>query len=82
MVVNLDARDVESLEDEGLNDMDAFISATGDSETNIMSCLVAKNHGVKKTIARVENIDYIHLSQAIGIDTLINKKVIAARQYF
>ena len=78
LVVNLDARDVESLEDEGLNDMDAFISVTGDSETNIMSCLVAKSHGVKKTIAGVENIDYIHLSQAIGIDTLINKKIIAA----
>lgn len=82
LVVNLDARDVESLENEGLKEMDAFISATGDSETNIMSCLVAKNHGVKKTIARVENIDYIHLSQAIGIDTLINKKIIAASNIF
>ncbi len=82
LVINLDARDVESLEKEGLNDMDAFISVTGDSETNIMSCLVAKSHGVRKTIARVENIDYIHLSQAIGIDTLINKKIIAASNIF
>ncbi len=82
LVVNIDARDVESLENEGLNDMDAFISVTGDSETNIMSCLVAKSHGVKKTIAGVENIDYIHLSQAIGIDTLINKKIIAASNIF
>lgn len=82
LVVNLDARDVSSLENEGLNDMDAFISVTGDSETNIMSCLVAKSHGVRKTIARVENMDYIHLSQAIGIDTLINKKVIAASNIF
>ena len=47
-----------------------------------MSSLVAKNHGVKKTIARVENIDYIHLSQAIGVDTLINKKIIAASNIF
>ena len=44
--------------------------------------MVAKNHGVKKTIARVENIDYIHLSQAIGVDTLINKKIIAASNIF
>jgi trk system potassium uptake protein TrkA len=47
-----------------------------------MSCLVAKNHGVKKTIAMVENMDYINLSQTIGIDTLINKKLIAANNIF
>lgn len=82
LVLNMDVRDVESLEEEGLRDMDAFIAVTGDSETNIMSSLVAKNHGVAKTIARVENIDYIHLSQAIGIDTLINKKIIAASSIF
>jgi trk system potassium uptake protein TrkA len=82
LVLNLDVRDVESLEEEGLRDMDAFVAVTGDSETNIMSSLVAKNHGVVKTIARVENIDYIHLSQAIGIDTLINKKIIAASSIF
>ncbi|MCB9198795.1 MAG: Trk system potassium transporter TrkA [Flavobacteriales bacterium] len=82
LVLNMDVRDVESLEEEGLRDMDAFVAVTGDSETNIMSSLVAKNHGVKKTIARVENIDYIHLSQAIGIDTLINKKIIAASSIF
>ena len=62
--------------------MDAFIAVTGNSETNIMSCLVAKNHGVKKTIAMVENMDYINLSQTIGIDTLINKKLIAANNIF
>lgn len=78
LVLNIDARDVAAIEEEGLTDMDAFIAVTGDSESNIMSSLVAKNHQVKKTIARVENIDYIHLSQNIGIDTLINKKIIAA----
>ena len=70
LVINIDGHDVKQLEEEGLADMDAFIAVTGDSEMNIMSSLVANNHGVKKTIARVENIDYIHLSQAIGIDTL------------
>ena len=82
LVINLDGHDVKQLEDEGLRDMDAFITVTADSEMNIMSSLVAKNHGVKKTIARVENIDYIHLSQAIGVDTLINKKIIAASNIF
>jgi trk system potassium uptake protein TrkA len=62
--------------------MDAFISVTGNSETNIMSCLLAKSKGVKKTIALVENMDYYQLSQSIGIDTLINKKLLAANNIF
>ncbi|MEZ4924069.1 MAG: Trk system potassium transporter TrkA [Crocinitomicaceae bacterium] len=82
LVLNIDGRDVAAIEEEGLSNMDAFIAVTGDSESNIMSSLVAKNHNVKKTIARVENIDYIHLSQNIGIDTLINKKIIAASNIF
>jgi trk system potassium uptake protein TrkA len=47
-----------------------------------MSCLVAKSKGVKKTIALVENMDYFHLSHSIGIDTLINKKLLAANNIF
>lgn len=82
LVINIDGRNVTALEQEGLADMDAFIAVTADSESNIMSSLVATNHNVKKTIARVENIDYIHLSQNIGIDTLINKKIIAAGNIF
>jgi len=82
MVICGDGRDVELLEEEGIGDMDAFIAVTGNSETNIISCLVAKNHGVKKTISLVENIDYIHLSQNIGVDTMINKKLIAANFIF
>ena len=58
--------------------MDAFIAVTGDSETNIIACLMAKRFGIQKTIAAVNNIDYLDLSQNLGIDTLINKKFIAA----
>ncbi len=82
LIINADARDVEALEEEGLADADAFIALTGDSETNIITCLVAKNHQVGKTIALVENIDYIHISQNIGIDALINRKLIAANNIF
>lgn len=82
MIVNGDCRDVDLLEEEGVSNVDAFIAVTGNSETNIMSCLVAKNHGVPKTIALVENIEYINLSMNIGIDTLINKKHVAASQIF
>jgi trk system potassium uptake protein TrkA len=78
LVVNGDCSNVELLKEEGITDMDAFVAVTGNSETNIISCLPAKNLGVKKTIALVENMDYIHISQNIGVDTMINKKLIAA----
>lgn len=82
LVIHGDGRNVELLEEEYIQDMDAFISVTGNSETNIMSCLVAKSKGVKKTIALVENMDYFQLSHSIGIDTLINKKLLAANTIF
>ncbi|MBR9757503.1 MAG: Trk system potassium transporter TrkA [Algicola sp.] len=82
LVINGDGRNVDLLEEENITDMDAFIAVTGNSETNIMSCLVAKSKGVKKTIALVENMDYFELSQSIGIDTLINKKLLAANNIF
>lgn len=82
LVINSDGRNVELLEEENLHDMDAFIAVTGNSETNIMSCLVAKSKSVKKTIALVENMDYFQLSHSIGIDTLINKKLLAANNIF
>ena len=82
LVINGDGRNVELLQEESISEMDAFISVTGNSETNIMSCLVAKSKGVKKTIALVENMDYFQLSHSIGIDTLINKKLLAANHIF
>jgi len=82
LIVNGDGRNVELLEEENLEAMDAFVAVTGNSETNIMSCLVAKSKNVKKTIALVENMDYFQLSHSIGIDTLLNKKLLAANNIF
>ncbi|MCP4551609.1 MAG: Trk system potassium transporter TrkA [Bacteroidetes bacterium] len=78
LVINGDARDIQLLEDEDIRGVDAFIAVTNNSETNILTCLHARKFGVKKTIALVENIDYIDISQNIGIDTIINKKLITA----
>ena len=82
LIINIDGHDVKMLEEEGLTEIDALISVTADSEMNIMTSLVGKSHGIKKTIARIENFHYINLSQSIGIDTLINKKIIAADNIF
>lgn len=78
LVVHGDARDINLVEEEGIENMDVFIAVTNSSETNILTCLHAKKFGVKKTIALVENLDYIQISQSIGIDTILNKKLIAA----
>jgi trk system potassium uptake protein len=78
LIINGDARDTELLEDEGIRNMDAFIAVTDDTETNMFSCLLAKRLGVKRVIPLVENIDYIDISQSIGIESIINKKLITA----
>ena len=82
LIIRGDYSNTELLKEEGLNNMDAFIALTSNSETNIIASLTAKNNGVYKTIAQVENKEYIHLSQNIGVDTLINKKLIAANNIF
>lgn len=81
-IVNGDGTDVRLLEQENIGDYDAFVAVTENSETNIFSCLVAKDLGVKKTIAMVENIGLFDHSQNIGIDTLINKKLATANFIF
>ena len=77
LIINGDGRDMNLLREEGIK-ADAFISVTDSSETNILSCLMAKKMGTKKSIAEVENIDYLDLAENIGIGTLINIKQIAA----
>jgi trk system potassium uptake protein TrkA len=82
LIINGDGRNVDLLEQEGITEMDAFVAVTGNSETNILSCLLAKKMGVKKTIAEVENMEYINLAENTGIDTIINKKISAASRIF
>lgn len=77
-----DARDVDILMEEGITDTDAFVALTGSSEANILTCLTAKELGVKKTIAEVENIQYINQAESLNIGTIINKKLLASSTIF
>ncbi len=77
-----DARDAELLQSEGIEDMDAFIALTGNSEADILGCMMAKQYGVKKTIAEVENMDYIGMAERFDIGTVINKKLLAASKIY
>jgi trk system potassium uptake protein TrkA len=78
LVIRGDGRNIDLLAQEGIIDVDAFVAVTDDAETNIITCLLAKHLGVKKTIALVDKVEYIPLTQTIGLDSLINKKLIAA----
>ena len=82
MIINGDGRDVELLLEEGIKNTGAFIALTGSSETNILACLTAKRMGINKTIAEVENIDYISMAESLDIGTVINKKFIAASHIY
>lgn len=82
MIINGDGRDMDLLIEEGLKNTEAFVALTGNSETNILACLAAKRMGVSKTVAEVENIDYIGMAESLDIGTVINKKLITASHIY
>ena len=82
MVVNGDGRNSDMLLEESIREYDAFIAVTNNSETNILACVAAKSLGVPRTIAEVENLEYIRLAESMGVDAVINKKLITAGRIF
>ena len=82
MVIHGDGRDMPLLKDEGIRNTQAFVALTGNAETNILACLQAKKLGVRKTIAMVENLDYIPMAESLDIGTIINKKTVAASHIY
>lgn len=78
VVIHGDGRDTATLVDEGIKKCQAFAALTPETETNILACLAAKRLGVRKTVALVENMDYVNMAEKLDIGTIINKKVIAA----
>lgn len=82
LIINEDGRNTEAMIEEGLSNMDAFVAVTGRAETNILAAMLAKRLGVKKVIAEVENLNFINLAESMGIDTIVNKKLITASNIF
>jgi trk system potassium uptake protein TrkA len=78
LIINADGSDMDVLREEGIQEADAFVAVTDSSEANIFACLAAKRFGVRKTIAEVENLDYIPMAEGLDIGTVLNKKTIAA----
>ena len=82
MVIHGDGRDIGMLMEEGIRNTQAFVALTENAETNILACLTAKKLGVRKTVAMVENLDYVDMAEGLDIGTIINKKTIAASHIF
>ena len=82
MIIHGDARNVSLLTEEGIDNTQAFVALTDNTETNILACLTAKKMGVRKTIAMVENLDYVSMAEGLDIGTIINKKTIAASHIY
>ena len=81
-IVNGDGRNTDLLIEESLRSTDAFVALTESSETNILTCVAAKKCGIARTIAEVENLEYIRLAEDMGVDAVINKKLITAGRIF
>ena len=82
MVIHGDGRDLGLLVEEGIRNTQAFVALTGNAETNILACLTATRLGVRKTVAMVENLDYVKMAEELDIGTIINKMTIAASHIF
>lgn len=82
LVINGDGRDLSLLSEEGIMNTQAFVALTSNSESNILTCLAAKRLGVRKTVAVVEDLDYVSLAESLDIGTIINKKNIAAANIY
>lgn len=82
MVINGDGRDVQLLMEEGIKSTQAFVALTPNTETNILACLTAKRLGVRKTVAMVENLDYVNMAESLDIGTIVNKKALAASNIY
>ena len=81
-IVHYETGDTDVLEEEGIEDYDVFVALGESSESNILSCIMAKELGMRKTIAQVENLQFFNEAESLNIGTIINKKLIASSTIF
>ena len=81
-IVHGDGRNSDFLYEEGIQQYDVFVALTDSDESNVLSSVVAKKFGVARTVAEIENLEYIRIAEEMGIDSVINKKLITASRIF
>ncbi len=82
MIINGDGTDIDMLEEENLDDMDAFVTATGLDEQNLLLAVTAKQRGIEDVISKVSREDYLALIQNMGVDMVLNPLNISAAGIF
>ena len=78
MVINADGRSMNNLLEENVKNTQALVALTGNAEANILTCMTAQELGVCKTIAMIENMDYMNIAGNAEIGTVINKQALTA----
>ena len=82
MIIHGDGRDPDLLVEEGVRNAQAFVALTNNAEANILACLSAKRLGIRKTVAMIENLDYVSMAESLDLGTIINKKTFAASHIY
>lgn len=77
-IVNGDGRNSDLLAEEDIKSYDAFAALSGSDETNVLACVIARKFGIERVVAQVENVEYIRIAEELGVDTVINKKLLTA----
>ena len=72
LVLHGDATDINLLRDENMDDMDAFVAATGFDEENLLLSLTAKQHNIEEVVAKVSRRNYASLTETLGVSMIIN----------
>ncbi len=75
-----DATDADTLKEAGVESADYLAALTGDDEENVLSALLAKNLGVKKSTVLYTNPDYIDVLEAIGVDRALSVRLAVANE--
>jgi len=82
LIIHGDGLDENILNSENLNEVDALVALTDRDEENIISALLAKQYDLKKTIVKLNRVNYSRAIENLGIDNLVMPKVITANNIF
>ncbi|PIU25841.1 MAG: Trk system potassium transporter TrkA [Candidatus Infernicultor aquiphilus] len=76
LIINGDGTNIDLLKSEGIKTTDGFVAVTGYDEYNLLVALLAKHLGTKKVIAKIDRSNYIPILEKIGVDAVVNPRII------
>ncbi|STO01137.1 Trk system potassium uptake protein trkA [[Eubacterium] infirmum] len=82
MILHGDGTDMDMLEEENIDEMDAFVTATGYDEQNLLLALTAKQKGIEDVISKISRESYSGLIEEMGVDMVLNPLDITSAYIF